>query len=353
MMLFRPEFVEPILRGKKTNTRRMGPPRWKAGSFHQARINYNTDPFAYLYVWAVGLERLDEMGQDEIEAAGFDSKEAYRECYLGYFPTYSGELYRVEFVAITKEEYEHKILADDIPEGTMVKLITDGVVNRLHDESLHDYKNNGCKYEVMTTPVMLRGGKMVAHLLGMRGYYDTMKMHPVSYPTHGAKYVEVVEDEIDIFHDCMKILHKHAHKMVVMKPSNIAAGGYTGKSDAQLNQGAIMNSLADRIFNVYEKYYNNDDAIRKQLDHLEDELQELREAIEEDREVNIFDCDLHTKGEIDYSAIHHTIQDELADILIIVLGFCRYYGMTMSDYDIAWHINWKMLYNVDRLREGK
>ena len=58
MLLFKPEHVQPILEGRKTQTRRMWPddrPRALAGSIHQARTRMldRDSCFAHLRILAV------------------------------------------------------------------------------------------------------------------------------------------------------------------------------------------------------------------------------------------------------------------------------------------------------------
>ncbi|AEG14477.1 ASCH domain protein [Desulfofundulus kuznetsovii DSM 6115] len=81
MILFKPEHVEPILSGRKTQTRRLGRKRWKVGSIHQCRLNYRVEPFAYVKVTAVRRERLGDITEEDAWKEGYPSVEAYREAF--------------------------------------------------------------------------------------------------------------------------------------------------------------------------------------------------------------------------------------------------------------------------------
>lgn len=81
MILFKPEHVEPILSGRKTQTRRTGAKRWKVGSVHQARLNYYAKPFAYLRIVSVRQERLGDISGDDAKREGYPTAEAYKEVF--------------------------------------------------------------------------------------------------------------------------------------------------------------------------------------------------------------------------------------------------------------------------------
>lgn len=113
----------------------------------------------------------------------------------------------------------------------------------------------------------------------------------------------------------------------------------------------ILNEIANEVFQQYQHFYKTDDDIENQISHLLGEVEELKEAIESGKESSWADCDI-AENDIEHfeKYIKDTIQDELADILIMTLSFCRLYGMTLSKYDIAWHIKNKMRYNKYRIK---
>lgn len=82
MILFKPEHVEPILSGRKTQTRRFWKTcRVKIGSVHQARTNMPwQDPsglFAYIHMLDAEQQELAEMSQADVYAEGYDSLAEY------------------------------------------------------------------------------------------------------------------------------------------------------------------------------------------------------------------------------------------------------------------------------------
>ena len=112
-----------------------------------------------------------------------------------------------------------------------------------------------------------------------------------------------------------------------------------------------INEIANEVFQQYKHYYKTEDDIENQISHLIGEVYELEEAIESGKDSCWADCDI-AENDIEYFEKHikNTIQDELADILIMTLSFCRLYGMTLTKYDIAWHIKNKMRYNKYRIK---
>jgi len=87
-LLFKPEFVEPILRGSKTQTRRIWRrgPRVKPGGIYQARTKLFGKPFALLKVTRIWKERLGDISDEDARAEGFTD----RESFLAAFATING-----------------------------------------------------------------------------------------------------------------------------------------------------------------------------------------------------------------------------------------------------------------------
>lgn len=73
MILFKPEHVELILSGRKTQTRRMGKKRWNVGAVHQARTRMMDadSTFARLRIVAVRREMLGMMTEADARAEGY------------------------------------------------------------------------------------------------------------------------------------------------------------------------------------------------------------------------------------------------------------------------------------------
>jgi hypothetical protein len=84
MMLFRPEHVQLILNGTKTQTRRI----WKkkranVGSTHLAKTKMiSKEYFAKLQIQAVYQEFLDEISEADAHAEGYPSRAAYFDAFM-------------------------------------------------------------------------------------------------------------------------------------------------------------------------------------------------------------------------------------------------------------------------------
>lgn len=79
MILFKPEHVEPILNGTKTQTRRLGKKRWNVGAVHQARTRMldAASCFASLRILAVEQEPLGWVDDYGAKLEGYESRDHY------------------------------------------------------------------------------------------------------------------------------------------------------------------------------------------------------------------------------------------------------------------------------------
>lgn len=79
MILFKKEHVDPILKGRKTQTRRTGRKRWKVGAVRQAKTDYsNESEFAKIRILSVHQEQLGDITEDDAVAEGCNSIEEYK-----------------------------------------------------------------------------------------------------------------------------------------------------------------------------------------------------------------------------------------------------------------------------------
>lgn len=87
MILFKKRFIDPILSGAKTQTRRVGKRRWNVGSIHQARTSYVSEAFAHLRILDVRQERVGDITETDARAEGVGSVEEF----VRLWPTINGE----------------------------------------------------------------------------------------------------------------------------------------------------------------------------------------------------------------------------------------------------------------------
>lgn len=78
MILFKPEHVDPILAGEKTQTRRLGKRRWNEGAVHQCKTNLFGDVFARVKIIQVRQERLGDISREDLVREGHATGEDYK-----------------------------------------------------------------------------------------------------------------------------------------------------------------------------------------------------------------------------------------------------------------------------------
>lgn len=83
-MLFKPEHVEPILRGEKTQTRRVWKKRRaKVGAVHKAKLKMlSRDYFALIRIMGVWQERLGDISEADAKAEGGYTIEEYKQEWI-------------------------------------------------------------------------------------------------------------------------------------------------------------------------------------------------------------------------------------------------------------------------------
>jgi hypothetical protein len=79
VILFRPEHVQPILDGRKTQTRRLGDKRWNVGATHQltTRLFDPAAVFARALIRDVRRELLHDLTSEAALAEGYADRAAF------------------------------------------------------------------------------------------------------------------------------------------------------------------------------------------------------------------------------------------------------------------------------------
>ena len=109
LLLFRKEFVPLICEGKKTQTRRLHPPRFKIGKVYPCRTQIRKEStFALAKITGIRPQRLSEISDEEAKAEGMDSRERFLEKFREIYklsPTENPLVWVVEFEAQPAEPY--------------------------------------------------------------------------------------------------------------------------------------------------------------------------------------------------------------------------------------------------------
>lgn len=91
MLLFKPEHREPILTGRKTETRRVWErQRARVGAVHQARLALFGPPFAWLKVLDVRVEELEAIDEAGAWREGYENVTDFMAVFERINPGYAG-----------------------------------------------------------------------------------------------------------------------------------------------------------------------------------------------------------------------------------------------------------------------
>jgi len=98
VILFRPEHVDLIVSGRKTQTRRLGRRRWNVGASHQAstRLFDPSATFARLRILRVRRECAQCISDEDAVAEGYEDPDSFLEAFCrinpGWPPAIGGEM---------------------------------------------------------------------------------------------------------------------------------------------------------------------------------------------------------------------------------------------------------------------
>ena len=85
-MQFKREMADLVLAGKKTQPRRIKPPRHKVGSIQPVQCGYRDKARGHIRILDVRQQRLHTVTQAEAKAEGFDSPKAFRDYVIKINP---------------------------------------------------------------------------------------------------------------------------------------------------------------------------------------------------------------------------------------------------------------------------
>ncbi len=77
MLLFKKRFIEPILTGKKWQTRRLKKPKLKVGGIYACKTSRFSSAFAYVQITKIRKQRLYDITDAEVKAEGMETKEEF------------------------------------------------------------------------------------------------------------------------------------------------------------------------------------------------------------------------------------------------------------------------------------
>jgi hypothetical protein len=108
VILFKPEHVDIILCGKKTQTRRLGKRRWKVGALHACYTRPpfakgGAEPFCRVRILSVRREILGYIDDNDVRAEGYGDFAGFLDAFFHINPKASGGLmvWVVEFELVT------------------------------------------------------------------------------------------------------------------------------------------------------------------------------------------------------------------------------------------------------------
>lgn len=97
MILFKPEHVDMILAGYKTQTRRLGKKRWNVGAIHACYTRPpfakgGAEPFCRVRITDVRRERLVDISLEDVWAEGYLTTKQFLRAFFTINPKASGGL---------------------------------------------------------------------------------------------------------------------------------------------------------------------------------------------------------------------------------------------------------------------
>jgi N4-acetylcytidine amidohydrolase len=81
-LIFKKQFLKPILSGKKTQTRRVHSRLLKVGNTYTIQVSRTRSTGHYLKITKLYHQKLGEVGEEEAQKEGFDSLEEFKQAWI-------------------------------------------------------------------------------------------------------------------------------------------------------------------------------------------------------------------------------------------------------------------------------
>ena len=90
-ILFKKRFIEKILAGEKTQTRRLGGRRYKVGGVYAVRDGWSKPVRAYIRITRCFTQRLGDISPEDVEKEGFKSFEEFVDAWVMIYGSWDPE----------------------------------------------------------------------------------------------------------------------------------------------------------------------------------------------------------------------------------------------------------------------
>jgi len=81
-LLFKRHHIKKILRGEKTQTRRVSQRKYKVGKVYGVRDNWFGQPKAHILITRRFRQRLGDITEEDIRKEGYNSLEEFKEAWI-------------------------------------------------------------------------------------------------------------------------------------------------------------------------------------------------------------------------------------------------------------------------------
>jgi hypothetical protein len=149
MILFKQVLRHPemILKGNKTQTRRIGSKRWNVGAVHLAKTQMlSTEYFAKILITGVKQERLGDISLEDAQKEGYESIEEY----IDIWKFINKGIWNPKLIVWV---IDFELLYSDLKPGDIVTLSPECAEERIHGDD---------KFEVLSKPWWTYGREMIA-----------------------------------------------------------------------------------------------------------------------------------------------------------------------------------------------